>query len=67
MEISYTIFDLLFYLLLYAFLGWGVRRSLLRRREKRAVCEPWLSEPAPEHALRHCRRPAAAGAGYHEP
>lgn len=24
MEISYTIFDLLFYLLLYAFLGWCV-------------------------------------------
>ena len=44
-----------------------MRRSLLRRREKRAVCEPWFFEPAPEYALRHCRRPAAASAGYHEP
>ena len=44
-----------------------VRRGLLCRREKRAVCEPWFFEPAPEYALRHCRRAAAAGAGHHEP
>ncbi len=45
MEISYTIFDLLFYLLLYAFLGWCVEVFCAAVKSGRFVNRGFLNLP----------------------
>ena len=45
MEISYTIFDLLFYLLLYAFLGWCVEVFCAAVKNGRFVNRGFLNLP----------------------
>ncbi|MGM9548315.1 MAG: hypothetical protein ACI3V5_00510 [Faecousia sp.] len=45
MEISYTVFDLLFYLLLYSFLGWGIQVCCSAVKNRRFVNQGFLNLP----------------------